>query len=263
MPRQVTASRARKTRRLRRRIRRGMRRKTLRSLVPLVHYFKRTTSLGNISNFVIASGVNNGEGFSKNSTSAFLMTGNLMSSNFTYFPFCVYFTLNMLPDYNEFSALYDCYNIVGAKVTFIPFSTSSDLQSGQITGETNQNLSVLLHTCKDYDDANITSMQVSGNYNDASVQVVRQYQNYRFDNFFGKPKHTWYLKPRTASLAYNGGFGGYTRTNANTWYDMQNTDTQFYGMKGIFQVFSPNNAVVSYIHFKPEVTLYLKLKDVR
>jgi len=119
----------------------------------------------------------------------------------------VTFALSSLPDYTEFTALFDCYRIVGVKVCFYPAFLDT----------TATTIYPPLYTVIDYDDASSLTTAAMGEYD--SCQVVQTGQ------FFERS-----LVPRTAVAAYSGTFTSFGQ-KALMWLDCGSPSVVHYGLK--------------------------------
>lgn len=212
------------------------------------HFFKRTCNLAGLSNVAFNGAL-----------SAFSTSGWQLISNtaglVNYGSYGVNFTLNMLPDYTEFSVLFDRYKIVGAKMKLIMY------QNGALTGAaavaSYPQSGVLWHGITDYDDSAAPTAAETG------IDTLREYESYKTCNAFNKGVIGQYCRPRLALSAYGGAFTRYANAGP-MWIDCNSVDTQHYGFKGIFEI-SPCASITSTMlaFIKPEITLYFQLKDLR
>lgn len=127
------------------------------------------------------------------------------------------FRLDDLPDYQEFTNLFDQYCIIGVKVRITPrFVPSTGGTQAPNTGAD------VLYVAKDSSDITLP----------ASVSVLREYQTVKeftpltLTNRRLEMKHS----PRVAVAAYTGSFSGYTAPSL-VWVDSQSANVQHYGMK--------------------------------
>lgn len=251
--------RFRRRRTLRRRRRRiGLPRRVNRSYVPRLvnrpHFFKRTCCITTSNVNTAVAGVV-GTAISQSSDSWLFDSGAAPGVNVNYFSMAMEFTLDMLPSYAEFTALYDAYKINRVKVKITPYSNSTLLQTGVGTAS-NQALSGIIHSVLDFDDASAFAAGTSG------IDLMRQYTSYRTRNFFGKP-HKFYILPRIAQAAYGGGvFASYANTKPK-WIDCNSPSVQHYGLKWICETFNPDTSARTFIWFKLEATLYFEMRFPR
>lgn len=163
------------------------------------------------------------------------------------------FSLNDLPDYTEFTALYDQYQIAAVKISFIPLVS-------QVTSNIESTYSVLAPTLANYyrsysaiDYNNTSASGVTGPDN------LREYQTYKW-----KPlprTHSRYLKPKP--IMQNGGSAlNYTLPGKVPWFDVATGSNE--GYAGLFFGYDampdlPNGTAIYTIECK----YYLKFRTVR
>ena len=222
-----------------------------------MHTYHRTCALIS-DNFHVGYGVN-AQGFAYQDHGWVMNTGSLNVSNFSYFTFGIDFNLSMLPNYTEFTALYDQYKFDRFEVRLIPFSTNATLQSGA-TGSSNQSLACILHTAYDFDDSGVPTATAEG------INQLEERQTYKMVNFFaGDGKgFTYSIYPRV-DVAIKDTSAVYTAYSNDPpkWIDCNFPNVLHYGLKGIFQCFSPSASIANYIWFKAEVTAHFKMRDQR
>lgn len=250
---------ARRRRRLTKRTRTRRVRRATRKRVPMgrlaarPHFYKRTCSL-TVSNSNTGLSGGAGGAFSNSSDSWVFNTGT--GVNVSFFSMANMFTLDMLPDYSEFTTLYDQYKINRVKVKMTPYSTASMLQTG-VTTNNNQSLGLILHSCIDYDDASAFAASSTG------INAMRQFLSYRTRNFINGRPVKIYFKPRIAMAAFGGGvFGSYASATPK-WIDCDSSSVQHYGTKWIWESFQPDSSVPVFVWFKIEATLYFECKQPR
>jgi hypothetical protein len=131
------------------------------------------------------------------------------------------FSLGSLPDYTEFTALFDTYRITSVRLCFYPLflDTSATVPYPPI------------HTVIDYDDNNTLAITILNEYD--SLQVVQ------IGQFFERT-----LTPRIASAAYGAGaFTSYMQPKAKTWIDCASPNVTHYGLKYAIGIAGAANAV--------------------
>lgn len=143
--------------------------------------------------------------------------------------------LSQVPNYTEFTALYDMYRINGVRWRLSPRANSAE-------AGTNQGL-VKLFTAIDYDDI-VTP----------SLTDLLQYQSLKVTNT--SKEHVRYVKPRIAAAIYQTGVGtGYGATRG--WIDCQNPTVAHYGLKYVLQQLPAGNQ-----SYDLQVTYYMSFKNV-
>lgn len=117
------------------------------------------------------------------------------------------FRLADLPNYTEFTALFDQYKIDKVEVNFVPNISQNSANDIPI-----------VYTVVDFDDGNTP----------ANLDVLRQYETAILHADPRRPfKRT--LVPRVATAAYSGGFSGYA--NQTSWIDVASASVEHYGVK--------------------------------
>jgi len=124
------------------------------------------------------------------------------------------FSLSNLPNYTEFTSLYDQYRILQASVSFLPYANSSS--SGSVTGS----FPGIIASAIDYDDASLPG-----------TTDLQQYESYKRNPAFLEFVRT--IKPRVAIATYNGStFTGYANQYA-PWIDANSPNVPHYGLKTV------------------------------
>lgn len=201
----------------------------------------------------------NGGGFSATPDGWILATGSVGSSNVNYYAYAINFSINMLPNYTEFTTMWDRYRIIDAKVVFVPFSTTT--VNGPDSSSFNQPLSVIHHRLIDRDDSQTFATDNAG------LQQMRQYKTYRFNNFYRKDRTVMRVRYPSCAMPIvtNTSISptpAYTVSRPQ-WVDANNVDVVHYGIKGMFEVFAPQSNINFFIWLRPEVQLTVQLKDPR
>lgn len=136
------------------------------------------------------------------------------------------FKLDDLPDYTEFTSLFDQYRICAVKVTITsPYTGNTGLvpRSGAANGLGTMP-AIKMYSVSDYDDA-VT----------LTVAQLMQYQNCRITelttNLKGG-KASFFIKPRLATAVYSGAFTSYG--NTKMWLDAASPSVEHYGFKWAF-----------------------------
>lgn len=167
-------------------------------------------------------------------------------------------TLADVPNYTEFTSLYDQYQIKGIKITLYPkFSEVAGVGEqtvGGISGYGSLNLMGQIASVIDYDGISTTP----------SMNDLVQYQNLRITR--GHQTHHRYFKPAVASSVFK---NTSALTSAygmvkNKWLDCSNADVTHYGLYGIVDLsnLSPSFLGVN-VDYDVKVDYYLAFKNVR
>lgn len=209
-PRKTYRRRRRYTRRPRRMMRRPRRTLSKRSLN--VHHFKRTFTLTDV-----------------NSSSA----GNQF--------FGYSFNLTQLPNFAEFTSLFDAYRINKILVKFVPNHNSSDV------GVTAQNIPNF-HSVLDYNDATAP----------ASLNQMYEYANWKMTR--GTAIHKRIFRPTTLD-SVDTGSGAVSSSNPQwkQWINTGNANVNHYGLKVGIEI----SQATYDISWRPYITVYLSCKSVK
>lgn len=175
-----------------------------------VHYFTRTQYLPNYYQ-LIAGGAGTGAGLN--------------------------FQLANLPNYTEFTGLYDQYMIKGIKISLIPKHTETGL------GTTTQ---ANMWSVIDMDDST----------GPANLEVLLQYANVKRTRM--NQVHTRYLKPAVSSEVYATGIASTYAPKKNVWLDATNANVEHYGVKLWFDARGTQP-----VTFDVQVKYYLAMKSIR
>lgn len=184
-----------------------------------------------------------------------VVTSNASANVITYGQFTFSAQLQDLPNYTEFTTLYDRYTIIGVSFRLYPFATN--VATGAAVGTTSQQSSCLIHTVFDYDDDSAPTAT------DAGINALRQYKNYRVYNpFAGSGRGLKrYFKPRIQAGVWDGGALASAKNVPFGYIDCDSPDIHGFGMKAIVEVLSGGSALSMFL--KGEATYYLKFKDPR
>lgn len=134
------------------------------------------------------------------------------------------FTLADLPNYTEFTSLFDKYRISGIRAQFIP--RTNVLAQNDLGATLTAQPTIL--TVVDYDDASAAE----------DYDALMQYENCRVHNQF-RP-FTVYFKPQIAIATYSGAFTSYG-SSRNMWLDAASTGVEYYALKWATLPYSTGN----------------------
>lgn len=148
-------------------------------------------------------------------------------------------TLASVPDYTDFTNLYDAYQIKAIKVTFIPRITSVE-QTGSLTNQVAQ-----IHTVLDYDDGLPLS----------SIQDYVQYESYKTSRLHRE--HKRYFVPAIESTAQKAtGTVVPAIQLKKQWLDCDVVDIAHHGCKWLIQGGSQDTV------YDTKITFYMAFKQV-
>jgi hypothetical protein len=132
------------------------------------------------------------------------------------------FTLNALPDYTEFTALFDNYRIIGVKINFMPLFTDTSATVAYPP----------IRTAIDYDDSAATTLAQLEEYDSCLASYTGQ--------FFQRT-----LVPRLAVAAYAAGVFTSFAQRTYQWIDCASPGVILYGLKYAIPVAGAANQVWS------------------
>lgn len=178
------------------------------------------------------------------------------SAGTTYFGAMSFYTaLSDVPNYTEFTSLWNKYSIVGVSLKFYPYATIAS--TGAAVSAVEGQPSLMMHHILDFDDAIIPASSEVG------ISDLRQRPGYRCANVFsrmGKPI-VRYFRPKVSMPVYQAGVTSAYRQASFRSIDCTYPDVQGYGSKAIFESVGAGSAMT--IHLKVEATYYLRLSQVR
>jgi len=145
-------------------------------------------------------------------------------------------TLSLLPDFTDFTNLFDAYRFECVRVTFTPVQNN-------VLSEASR-----LYTVIDYDDANAL----------ATASSAQEYSTVMVSTVDNTSAVTRSFRPKFATAAYSGVFTSFAQSSRNQWIDVASTTVPNYGLKWIID---PDNAIK--IVYRIDVLVCVKLKCVR
>lgn len=156
------------------------------------------------------------------------------------------FSLQDLPAYSEFTALFDFYKICAVKFIFVPGWTQSEVNvntGAPVSAQINLG-AARCFSAIDYNDSSSPS----------TINEIREYGNCKWSPMV--KGHKRYFKPRAmdSSNSYN--------INKNTWIDTSLPNKPYYGIK--FGIDFNSYSFLSTTNIgKIEAVIYFKCKSVR
>lgn len=146
------------------------------------------------------------------------------------------FSLNDLPNYSEFTALFDVYKINAVKLQFIPQQTQS-VSLGSINNPDN----VRFFSAIDYTDDSAPS----------SVDELRQYATVKCTSIF--KTHTRYInKPKILDSV---------SSSRSPWISTSSPSTNYYGLKVAIEPMDSSTTLA--MSFQGEAKYYFAFKNVK
>lgn len=149
------------------------------------------------------------------------------------------FRLDSLPNYSEFTALYDQYRINKIVVKIIPKVT----EVGMVLGSTGNSAGIQIHSALDFDDSAAPT----------TVSQLCQYSTYKMTR--GHQIHTRVFTPK-CELSANATAN--VAPKSYQWLDCDHADIAHYGMKLIIPTISSSTI----IYYDYSVTAYMSFKNV-
>lgn len=157
------------------------------------------------------------------------------------------YTLNGLPNFTDFTSLFDQYRITGIKEKFIFDRTEATVG----TAGTNTIMPIMTHVI-DIDDAAPFASEAS----------YLQYETCK-QNRLDRPV-TRFFRPRCAQAVYQTGgvFTGYGEGARKLWIDAASTTVEYYGFKYMIDGSTGGGGGVNVIgRLKRYITIYLQCKN--
>jgi len=147
------------------------------------------------------------------------------------------FSLENLPNYTEFTALFDMYRIDAVKLQLIPKINIAD-------GNTNNRF--MIYSVLDYND--IASL--------SNVDAALQYQNLRKTT--STRTHTRFIKPKVAITQTDVSATSFVSSYKAPWIKTSNADVAH----GFIKFISEENPNTNAIEFDEIITMYVSFKNV-
>jgi len=137
-----------------------------------------------------------------------------MSANTGDTVLAFYFCLSNMPNYTDFTNLFDMYRLLEAVVTFTPFAT------GSASSTVSSAFPGLIGTWIDTDDASLPANMAEGQQTETFQRNVATVPFIRV------------VKPRSAVATYSGTFTSYG-TEYGRWMNTASPSVQYYGLKTV------------------------------
>lgn len=165
----------------------------------------------------------------------------------------VAFCVNDLPNWSEFSALFDQYRL-NAVVLQIKMCNNPDATNypGQTTNNFGNFYPTLWYS-PDYDDNNIITLS-----------ALKEYERVKHKVLHPNRECTIVLRPRTLTTVYNNSSSsGYATNFKNPWLDCANPNIPHYGLKMAIDFEGLASAITGGFVFKINAKYYFQCKNVR
>jgi len=154
----------------------------------------------------------------------------------------VAFTLDQLPNYTEFTNLFDQYQITGILVRFLWSNNNSQFAFSQYVNDLKP-----WYFTSDKDDATTP----------ASINAMLERPNTQIRRPLGE--HKLFFRPGVATAVYKGAFTGYGQAKKGTWLDCSNADIQHFALKYYIQSQGPANYTPTLFMY---ATYYMKFRGI-
>lgn len=238
------AYRKRRVRVVRRRARKGIRtttpfRKLLRNQITRVVHTVRSFDYNHANFAVVMSG--NGSSSSNSADGIVLATGTANSGNWVYASFSVVLTMSILPDFGEYTSLFEKYKFTKCTFSLRCFQT----QSFQPTITAQPPLSGFIWMVTD-DDDNVTYTPSNG-----GLQIMRQRTNIQSSPLFRLKAHKRSFTPFTLDG---------NMSKRSPWIDTLDNTKLHYGVKGLIQIWVPTPSLQNYVWVRIEGKANVSLK---
>lgn len=177
------------------------------------------------------------------------------ANTFTVVPFAFSFALNQLPNFAEFTALYDHYRIVKVKVMLFP-SFNVSFADGLSTNTTASDLG-RVWSCIDYDDDNAFAPNLTG------LNDMRQRKNAKVTR--GSKIHKRYFTPSVLQVVADSGGTNAVAPKFKQWLSVTDDTVPHLGLKGIYENGMVNAAPAGELigYLRAECKFYIQCKNVK
>lgn len=157
------------------------------------------------------------------------------------------FTLAQLPNYTEFSTLFDRFRITHVQLQFF-LKYSPDSGAADPSGNQQNATHPVMYLVKDYDDDSTPS----------SLNVIREHAKVQMQVMDPNKLVTFNIKPATLSETYRSNVATTYSPQWKQWIDMATPDTPYYGCKfGVENFFGSNQTI------QVRATYWIECKDTR
>jgi hypothetical protein len=197
----------------------------------IVHPFVR---LASSSNWTAATVAQSGGTISLNTGGLTVINTAAVAGTY-YYGVGIAHCLADLPNYNEFTALFDQYRFKRVDWELTPMwnmATSTSQVAFQVVGG-------FVHSILDFDD------HTTPTASNAGIDAMCQFPSYACESAVSSKVIRRSYVPRMAVAAYSSGvFTSYANT-APSWLDAASPSVEHFGSKVIFEVFNPTGNVAS------------------
>lgn len=181
------------------------------------HFFKRTQYVEDV---VSVTGSTGGVGFSQ------------------------LFKLNLLPDFSDFTKLFDQYRIIGVNLRYVPKQNVNSFQVGPSSSGAGQLLTVI-----DLDDVTVPTQ----------IDDILQYENMAMTTSMGE-LHQRCFKPAVDAEVYGAAATiGYS-PRRNVWLDCNSSQVEHYGIRGWATAMGGSTAIATWDLY---IDYFLEFRNTR
>lgn len=185
------------------------------------------------------------------SATAFALMRSNTNTEATY---SMNFKLSDLPNYAEFTALFDQYRLRTVVVTFRAKQSQGVLMPYDASGPSDQLIIPTVWAAKDYDDDAATS-----------VAALKEYTGAK--NWPATRDHTIVVHPKMTPLVHDGVTPGYSAANPSQWIDCAYPDVPHYGLKATIDLdgLAPvaDESTVPHFYIERQILYYIDFKNTR
>lgn len=219
--------------------------KMYRSIGDKIYTFKRWTSPNNMTLQNRANAI----GSFNTSNGYWIPITNAAAAAPAYYSFAVGFCLADLPDYTDFTTLFDQYMICGIK--FRIFNVATGTESPSTVTYTNGGF---IHMAPDYDDINAPATTEAG------INELRCKPNFKSYNIASRLPAQVFIRPRLITGVYGAGvFTNSAIATKRQWLDCNSISVQHNGIKGVIEIVQNGAAPITH-NLKVEACYYLAFK---
>lgn len=171
-----------------------------------------------------------------------------------YYAMSVHPALELLPNYTEYTALYDQYKVRGVSIKLTPMANTANTGTSATVayGQTG----LFVHSCIDYDGGAIPTTAGA-----ATIDWMKQYTNYKVKRMTSNKSLRYYIVPKTrldAEATTN-----VVLTKRPMWMDVTTTNIGARQLNLLFEVIPNISDATQYVVFRVDVVMYLSFKGQR
>lgn len=170
----------------------------------------------------------------------------------SFYSFGMAFCLKDVPNYTDFTTLFDLYKIPCVVWRLVPLNTTS-FGGNNINANT---ISGWIHMINDEDDyAGVTA-------SDVGIDEIRQYASYKVKNICTQYPFKRKIRPKVSVSGSDGTAFNQAINVRPTWINCAYNEAVHYGMKWVIEIIN-YTVYAQTVSFKLEPVYYLQFKDIR